>query len=85
MIRDCIGQMLGQMMEERNEVLNKVVIVGNTVMQHFFCGSDIKSLSFYPFESPDLGLKRFTSKQLDWTVSCEDICFLSFHRKFCRQ
>jgi len=75
MIRETIGKMVGVMMEERNEALERVVLVGNTVMQHFFCGSDIKPLSFYPFESSDLGLKRFTSDQLGWPVPCNEIIF----------
>ena len=75
MIREAIGEMVGQMIEDRNEVLERVVIVGNTVMQHFFCGSDIKPLSFYPFESTDLGLKRYTSAQLGWRVPCNEISF----------
>ncbi len=75
MIRETIGRMVGAMMKERDEALIRIVLVGNTVMQHFFCGSEIKSLSFYPFESPDLGLKRFTSAQLDWPAACDDISF----------
>ncbi|MCK5135852.1 MAG: DUF4445 domain-containing protein [Bacteroidales bacterium] len=75
MIREKIGEMIGRMVDGRTEKLERIVIVGNTVMQHFFCGSDIKPLSFYPFESPDLGLKRFTSDDLGWKDICRDISF----------
>lgn len=74
-IRTSIGKMVQSLCSERALELPRIVIVGNTVMQHFFCGSDIRALSFYPFESPDLGLKRFTSRQLDWSVNCDDISF----------
>ncbi len=75
MIRDLIGEMIQRMMAGRTGSLEKVVIVGNTVMQHFFCGSDIRALSFYPFESKELGLKRFAPDQLHWKFPCNQILF----------
>jgi uncharacterized 2Fe-2S/4Fe-4S cluster protein (DUF4445 family) len=44
-------------------------------MQHLFCALNIKPLSFYPFESRDLGMKVFTSRELDWKVPCQEISF----------
>ena len=56
--------------------LDKMVIVGNTVMHHFFCGYDIRPLSFYPFHSDQLAMKEFTSADLGWEgVFCDDIRF----------
>lgn len=75
MIRIRIGNMIDTLCAGRTCELTKIVIVGNTVMQHFFCGSDIKQLSFYPFESEELGLKRFTPHELGWKVKCDDISF----------
>ncbi len=75
MIRIRIGEMIDALCLEKTDNLTKIVIMGNTVMQHFFCGSDIKPLSFYPFESPDLGLKQFTFRELGWKVECEEISF----------
>ena len=75
MIRLKIGTMIEGMMDERSEMLEKVVIVGNTVMQHLFCGFDIRPLSFYPFESGNLGLKQFRSEHLQWKTSCDHISF----------
>lgn len=75
MIRARIGRMVEGMMEGRSERLEKVIIVGNTVMQHLFCGFDIKPLSFYPFESKNLGLKQFGSHQIQWKTSCDHISF----------
>jgi uncharacterized 2Fe-2S/4Fe-4S cluster protein (DUF4445 family) len=75
MIRIRIGEMVTAMCAGRTGELTRIVIVGNTVMQHFFCGSDIKPLSYYPFESPDLGLRRFSNHELEWRIQCEDINF----------
>ncbi|MEN8157578.1 MAG: ASKHA domain-containing protein [Bacteroidota bacterium] len=75
LIRNRIWQMIGALCAGRTNSLEKVVIMGNTVMQHFFCASDIRPLSFYPFESPDLGMKSFTSGELGWSISCNEISF----------
>lgn len=75
MIRDSIGQMIGAMCVGRTSVVDRIVIVGNTVMQHFFCGADIKPLSFYPFESKELGQRSFTSSELGWEIGCKEIDF----------
>lgn len=76
MIREKIGEMTLALMKEHGRVLDKMVIVGNTVMHHFFCGYDIKPLSFYPFDSKLLGMAEFTSVDLAWEgVLCKDIKF----------
>jgi uncharacterized 2Fe-2S/4Fe-4S cluster protein (DUF4445 family) len=46
--------------------ISKITIVGNTVMHHVFAGLKVDTLSFYPFESPDLGVQKFVSKELNW-------------------
>lgn len=75
MIRDKIGEMIG-LMTPQGEKMERIVIVGNTVMHHFFCGFDIRPLSFYPFESSRLGGVNFTASDLGWKgVSCERIDF----------
>jgi uncharacterized 2Fe-2S/4Fe-4S cluster protein (DUF4445 family) len=37
-------------------------------MQHLFCGFHVKPLSFYPFESPNLGKKIFRPAELGWDL-----------------
>ncbi len=75
-IREKMGEMIGLMMTGRGEVLNRMVIVGNTVMQHFFCGFDTKPLSFYPFDSPKLGMAKLSPQELGWKhLKCEHIEF----------
>ncbi|RPI46784.1 MAG: DUF4445 domain-containing protein, partial [Bacteroidetes bacterium] len=49
MIRDYIGEMISRMWNKRKGGPARIVLVGNTVMQHLFSGSDIRPLSFYPF------------------------------------
>ena len=75
LIREAIGSMLLKLIRGRELTLDRVVLVGNTVMQHFFAGSDIKPLSFYPFESSKLGAKQFTASELGWEIDCAAITF----------
>ncbi|MDX2432098.1 MAG: 2Fe-2S iron-sulfur cluster-binding protein, partial [Bacteroides sp.] len=76
MIRDKIGEMLVSLMRGHGNNLDKMVLVGNTVMHHFFCGYDIRPLSFYPFNSELLGMAEFSYTDLGWDeVSCNDIKF----------
>ncbi len=46
--------------------LTDVVLVGNTVMHHLFCGIDCTPLSRYPFEPIQDGLVSFRAKDLGW-------------------
>ena len=75
-IREKIGVMIEKMMNDREATLDRMVVVGNTVMQHFFCGSDIKPLSFYPFDSPHLKMAGFSSEELGWEPQlCKQVNF----------
>ena len=67
--------MISKLLGDRNIRLDRVVLVGNTVMQHFFAGADTTSLSHYPFDSPDLGARVFTAADLDWNMDCDRIRF----------
>lgn len=75
LIREEIGSMLMKLIRGREMTLDRVVLVGNTVMQHLFAGSDIEPLSFYPFESTDLVAKQFTASELAWEIDCAAITF----------
>ena len=37
-------------------------------MHHIFSGLPVHSLSFYPFESPDLGPQHFSARELKWQL-----------------
>ncbi|MEN8201033.1 MAG: ASKHA domain-containing protein [Bacteroidota bacterium] len=75
LIRQKIGQMIEAMLTEHAGQVQKILLVGNTVMQHFFCDFEIESLSFYPFESDKLGMKYFKAGELDWVPETKRICF----------
>ena len=48
--------------------LYRVVIVGNTVMHHLFCGINIAPLSAYPFEPEQSGRVQIAARELDWNL-----------------
>jgi uncharacterized 2Fe-2S/4Fe-4S cluster protein (DUF4445 family) len=68
-IRDQAGAMIRDLIERSGadaRALTDVVLVGNTVMHHLFCGIDCTPLSRYPFEPVQDGAFTFTGKQLAW-------------------
>ncbi len=75
LIRQQIGEMTARLMEGRDEVVRKVSIVGNSVMQHLFCDLDIRKLSFYPFESENLEMVNFRAADLNWSLRADEIRF----------
>ncbi len=68
MIHRKIGEMIHDLAGIHELDLKRVVIVGNTVMHHLFCGLDVRPLSFYPFASPETGMKRFRPGALGWNL-----------------
>ncbi len=70
-IRTKIGEMIESVMEKYPVDVKRVAIVGNTVMHHIFTGLKVDSLSFYPFDSPDLGEQHFSAKELNWKLSAD--------------
>ncbi len=72
LIREQIGGLIQQLLAAAGKPgaeIRDVVIVGNTVMHHFFCGVDAEPLSHYPFESPRLGLEEFSARDLGWKLA----------------
>ncbi len=67
-IRRAIGGMLAEMAGERAGEVREVLLVGNTVMHHLFCGLSVEPLSHAPFQPADYGDRRFTPTQLDWPL-----------------
>ena len=70
-IRSVIGTMISLMLIKREVKILKVVLVGNTVMQHLFSGLDLTPLSSYPFHVKDLGMKTFEADSLGWNFQVE--------------
>jgi uncharacterized 2Fe-2S/4Fe-4S cluster protein (DUF4445 family) len=50
------------------EEIERVVIVGNTVMHHLFCGINIAPLSAHPFEPAQPGRVRLAPSELGWEL-----------------
>ena len=48
--------------------LKRVVVVGNTVMHHLFCGINIAPLSAYPFEPTQPGRIQLAPRDLAWNL-----------------
>ncbi len=71
LIRKKTGEMIQSLLEKHPVEISKVVLVGNTVMHHIFSGLNVQPLSFYPFESPDLGMQHFSGEQLKWKLPSE--------------
>jgi uncharacterized 2Fe-2S/4Fe-4S cluster protein (DUF4445 family) len=65
-IRSAIGTMIELMLKKHPVELQKVVLVGNTVMQLIFSNCDVTPLSSYPFHTDNLGLKTFDPEELGW-------------------
>ncbi|MGO8786781.1 MAG: ASKHA domain-containing protein [Terriglobia bacterium] len=75
-LRDLIRQQIGSLIEQLvfaaqipQSEIKDVVVVGNTVMHHLFCGLDVEPLSRYPFEPEHIGLQTLGSGDLGWKLS----------------
>ena len=70
LIRSGIGDLILGLLEAagRGREIRDVVIVGNTVMHHLFCGIDIAPLAHYPFEPARDGLEIRESGALGWNI-----------------
>ncbi len=49
----------------------EVVIVGNSVMHHLFCGIDPAPLAAYPFESDRNEMVTMSAEELQWDLPCD--------------
>lgn len=69
-IREQIGGLIQQLLSvsQRKGAIRDIVLVGNTVMHHLFCGIDVEPLSHYPFESPGMSLQKFSAEELGWKL-----------------
>ncbi len=72
-LENLIRQQIGALIERLLFSVGKpgaeiadMVVVGNTVMHHFFCGIDAEPLAHYPFEPAEAGLQIFRSSALGW-------------------
>lgn len=73
LIRVTIGQMIRSLGHDAGDGgdIQRVAIVGNTVMHHLFCGLDVTPLSIVPFETEHAGLQSFAASDLGWSAAGE--------------
>ncbi|MHB8521731.1 MAG: ASKHA domain-containing protein [Limisphaerales bacterium] len=73
-IREQIGQLIDELLvasDQGARDLKNVVVVGNTVMHHLFCGINLDPLAHHPFEPERDGLEIFAADQLGWEIGNE--------------
>lgn len=71
-IRDQLGQLTNELLRAAGADaprLRRIVIVGNTVMHHLFCGLSVEPLSRVPFESPSPGPQVLRAGDLGWKIA----------------
>lgn len=78
LVRTALGNMVAKLAGERTTQLAEIVLVGNTVMHHLFCGLDVEPLAHAPFVSPHLGEQHFRAQDLGWPLS--SACRIRFLR-----
>jgi uncharacterized 2Fe-2S/4Fe-4S cluster protein (DUF4445 family) len=68
LIREQVGGLIEELLEAARPTaeLDHVVLVGNTVMHHLFCGLSVEPLAHSPFEPREDGLKTFDVEQVGW-------------------
>jgi uncharacterized 2Fe-2S/4Fe-4S cluster protein (DUF4445 family) len=68
LIRKAVGTMVEEVTTEKRGPVREVLLVGNTVMHHLFCGLDVAPLARVPFESAALGTAEFSPGELGWQL-----------------
>ena len=74
-LQDLVRKQIGHLTKELLTAVEgpaceveSVVLVGNTVMHHLFCGISLEPLSQYPFEPVSPGLQVFAATELGWSL-----------------
>jgi len=75
LIREEIYNMVKTLIGDRKIELKKIVLVGNTVMHHLFCGFDVSPLGIYPFETENDKSVELNAKELGWDLD-ENVKFI---------
>ncbi len=78
LIRDETYRLINLLLNGKNIALNKIVLVGNSVMHHLFCGLDVQPLSIYPFQITSNKSIEYSPNDLGWNLS-EEITIIFVH------
>ncbi len=68
MVRAELGKIVSELTGGRAQEVREVLIVGNTVMHHLFCGLDVGPLAYAPFLTPHLETQCFKPTDLGWSL-----------------
>jgi uncharacterized 2Fe-2S/4Fe-4S cluster protein (DUF4445 family) len=69
LIRDQLGEMIARLLAAvKAATLNRIIIVGNTVMHHLFCGVSLAPLAASPFCPEQPGRFTFSPRDLGWAL-----------------
>ena len=68
MVRAELGTMVSKLAAGREQEVCEVLIVGNTVMHHLFCGLDVEPLAGAPFVTPHLEARYSKPADLGWPL-----------------
>ncbi len=74
LIREQLGGLAAQLLKsvarsgQGSAGLNRVAIVGNTVMHQLFCGVNVAPMAAHPFEPEQPGRFRFSARDLGWDL-----------------
>lgn len=76
-IRNALATLIAETAGTCADKIHSVVLVGNTVMHHLFCGHDIGALAEAPFETPFNEDWITSAEDLGWPIApSAEICFL---------
>lgn len=71
LVRKQIGRLTQELVAAASGAhreIESVLLVGNTVMHHLFCGISLEPLAHFPFEPVSAGLQVFEAAQLGWSL-----------------
>jgi len=74
LIRGQLEQIVEKLLQtqpDRRGELRQVILVGNTVMHHLFCGLSVEPLGHTPFESRSLALQVLSPDEVGWPLPAE--------------
>ena len=70
LIREQLGGMAAKLLAANHtgQTLRRVVIVGNTIMHHLFCGVSVAPMAAHPFQPEQPGRFKLSPRELGWDL-----------------
>lgn len=65
LIRQKVSQMIRRLIRKNSVSSSEIILVGNTVMQHLFDGTDLRPLSAFPFETRKKDFSHILPEELN--------------------